>query len=126
MDAIAIATGPMPVAERAARAGGSDAGAVDELAGLIRLMSQGCPISFEALYRRTCGRLFGIILRVNSDRGEAEEVLQETYLKVWHRCEQFDPIKGQASHWLAGIARNGKRNPLSVGPSGFARNAAHY
>lgn len=89
-----------------------DAAALDELAGLIHQTAAGCHKSFEALYRRTCGRLYGIILRVNSDRSEAEEVLQETYVKVWYECKQFDPTKGQATHWLARIARNGAIDSL--------------
>lgn len=84
----------------------------DELADLIRLASGGCRTSFERLYRRTCSRLYGIILRVNSDRAEAEELLQETYVKVWRECKQFDPNKGQASFWLASIARNGAIDSL--------------
>ena len=78
----------------------------DELADLIRLASGGCRASFEKLYRRTSGGLYGIILRVNRDRAEAEEVLQETYVKVWSECKQFDPNKGLATYWLASIARN--------------------
>lgn len=78
----------------------------DELADLIRLASGGCRASFEKLYLRTSGRLYGIIIRVNRDQAEAEEVLQETYVKVWFECKQFDPNKGLATTWLATIARN--------------------
>lgn len=57
---------------------------------------------------RTRGRLFtcGIVLRINDDRGEAEEVPQETYVKVWYQCSQFNANRRQASNWLVTIARH--------------------
>jgi len=79
---------------------------IDELAGLLLLAATGCVASFEKFYQRTCRRLFGVILRINNDRAEAEEVLQEAYVKVWHQCKQFDPSKGQAIHWLMSVARH--------------------
>ena len=84
----------------------------DELADLLGLASAGCRSSFETLYRRTSGRLFAIILRVNGEQAEAEEVLQDIYLKIWHECKQFDPTQGQATYWLASIARNGAIDSL--------------
>jgi len=85
---------------------------IDEVATLLLLVSGGCVKSFEVIYQRMSPRLFAVILRVNSDRAEAEEVLQETFVKVWHSCKQFDPSRGQASHWLTGIARNGAIDSL--------------
>ncbi len=62
-------------------------------------------VSFERLYRLTSRRLFGIVLRILPDGAEAEDVLQDVYLKVWHRCAQFDAGKGSVMHWLSSIAR---------------------
>jgi RNA polymerase sigma-70 factor (ECF subfamily) len=61
--------------------------------------------SFERLYGLTSPRLFGIVLRIHPDGAEAEDVLQDVYLKVWRRCAQFDADKGSVMHWLSGMAR---------------------
>lgn len=93
-----------------------------ELPSLLLKIDTGCRVSFERVYRLTSHRLFGIVLRINRDRPEAEEVLQEVYVKVWQECSQFDARKGEAIHWLAGIAhhsaidslRRRQRRPLAA------------
>nr|WP_315243194.1 sigma-70 family RNA polymerase sigma factor [uncultured Albidiferax sp.] len=82
------------------------AGAPDELANLLYRTAAGCQEAFGLLYQSSRGRLFGVILRINQDQGEAEEVLQDTYLKVWHQCCGFEASRGHASGWLTSIARN--------------------
>ena len=84
----------------------------DELAELLLLTADGCAVSFKALYLRTSKRLLGTILRINQDRAEAEELLQETFIKVWYQCRKFDPARGQGTHWLTSIARNGAIDSL--------------
>lgn len=75
------------------------------LTALLQAVQNGCIASFERLYGLTSPRLFGIVLRIHPDGAEAEDVLQDVYLKVWCRCAQFDADKGSAMHWLSGIAR---------------------
>ena len=43
--------------------------------------------AFLDLYRRTSAKLFGVSLRILKDRAEAEEALQEVYVKIWQRAE---------------------------------------
>jgi RNA polymerase sigma-70 factor (ECF subfamily) len=62
--------------------------------------------AFEALYRATSGRLFGICLRVLAERAEAEDVLQDVFTTVWRKAAQFDATRAGATPWLAMIARN--------------------
>jgi len=47
-----------------------------------------------------------LILRVLGQRGDAEEVLQEVFLTVWNRSEQYDTALGTPVAWLVRIARN--------------------
>ena len=77
-----------------------------ELKSVLHDVRQGCRISFARLYHLTQRRLFRIVLKIQTNRGDAEEVLQEVYLKVWNRCAQFDAHKGQVMSWLAGIAHH--------------------
>ncbi len=57
------------------------------------------------LYRAYGGRILGLALHVLHDRQLAEEVVQETILRVWRRAETFDPTR-DLEPWLFRIARN--------------------
>lgn len=78
----------------------------DELFALLRRVDGHCPQSFERLYALTCAHLFGIVCRINHDRAEAEDVLQEVYVKVWSVSAQFDAARGRPIHWLSSIAHH--------------------
>lgn len=62
--------------------------------------------AFAALYRATSPKLFSIVLRILRNRTEAEEALQEVYVKIWQRAARYAPEQGQGATWLAAIARN--------------------
>ena len=78
----------------------------DELRALLRRVGEHCPLSFRRLYALTCDQLFGIVCRINRDRAEAEDVLQDVYVKVWSQSAQFDGSRGRPIHWLSGIAHH--------------------
>ena len=50
--------------------------------------------------------MFAAACRLTTDRGMAEEVVQETFLALWNRAETFDPTLGSMAAWLHTIARN--------------------
>jgi RNA polymerase sigma-70 factor (ECF subfamily) len=58
------------------------------------------------LYDRHSRLLFGLILRIVRDRAEAEEILQEVFIRVWTRAELYDPRLGGPTPWLVRLARN--------------------
>lgn len=62
--------------------------------------------AFAELYKRTSSKLLGVCLRMLRDRGEAEDVLQETYTTVWRRAAGFDAAKASAITWLITLSRN--------------------
>ena len=62
--------------------------------------------AFACLYRLTSQRLLAIVRRIQRDRAEADDVLQDVYLKIWNARHQFDGGRGRVEPWLAGIARN--------------------
>ena len=78
-----------------------------ELTAYLYRISRGERAALENLYRRTSAKLFGVCLRILSDRAEAEDVLQEVYLTVWNKAAQFDSARGLSPiTWLTSIARN--------------------
>jgi RNA polymerase sigma-70 factor (ECF subfamily) len=58
------------------------------------------------LYDRHCRLLFTLIVRILKDRGEAEDVLQEVFVRVWDSAERYDQALGAPAAWLARISRN--------------------
>ena len=73
---------------------------------LIARIATGERRAFSALYDRTSAKLFGICLRVLNDRGEAEEVLQEVFVKIWHNAKRYRAGGFSPMTWLITIARN--------------------
>ena len=78
----------------------------DELNRLLIQTGRNDQQAFAELYKRTSSKLFGVCLRMLRDRGEAEDVLQETYTTVWRRAGSFDAAKSSAITWLVTLSRN--------------------
>lgn len=62
--------------------------------------------AFDRLYRLTSAKLFGVCLRVLRDRAEAEEALQEVFVKIWTKADRFAISDLSPISWLVAIARN--------------------
>jgi RNA polymerase sigma-70 factor (ECF subfamily) len=55
-----------------------------ELVWLIAAVAKGDEAAFERLYAATRAKLFGVVLRILRRQDLAEEVIQETYVKIWN------------------------------------------
>ena len=77
-----------------------------ELAQLLARTGLGDRAAFATLYRRTSAHLLGVVLRIERDRGRAEDIVQEIYVNVWRAAGQFDAQQSQPLTWLTSIARN--------------------
>jgi RNA polymerase sigma factor (sigma-70 family) len=77
-----------------------------ELSALLARIALRDRSAFEALYRSTSAQLFGVVLRINSDRAQAEDVLQEVFVNVWRAADGFDDRLSQPMTWLTSVARN--------------------
>jgi len=77
-----------------------------ELEGLLRAVSGGDRRAFAMLYDRTSAKLYGICLRLMGSEAEAQDVLQEAYVKIWSNAGRFDAAKASPITWLAVVARN--------------------
>jgi RNA polymerase sigma-70 factor (ECF subfamily) len=79
---------------------------MDELATLLGRVALRDRGAFAHLYRQTSPKLFSIALRILKDRTDAEEALQEIFIKVWQKAERYQPDQGGPMTWLAAIARH--------------------
>jgi RNA polymerase sigma-70 factor (ECF subfamily) len=77
-----------------------------ELAALLARTGLGDRRAFQAVYERTSGHLFAVVLRIQRDRAVAEDLLQEVYVNVWKAASGFDAAQSQPLTWLTSIARN--------------------
>ncbi len=73
---------------------------------LLAGMASGDREATTAFIRRYQSRVFGLALTILSDRGAAEEVAQEAFVRAWKHGAGFDPRRGQVSTWLLTITRN--------------------
>jgi len=76
-----------------------------DLAPLLAAVARGDRAALRTVYERQSVRLFGIANAILRDRDAAADALQDAFLRVAQRAQQFDPARGQASAWLAGIVR---------------------
>jgi RNA polymerase sigma-70 factor, ECF subfamily len=77
-----------------------------ELAWLIAAVAKGDEAAFERLYVATRAKLYGVVLRILRRQDLAEEVVQESYVRIWHSAGQFDPALASPITWMSSIARN--------------------
>lgn len=77
-----------------------------QLEDLIAKTSLGDRRAFSALYDATSAKLFGVALRILKDRAGAEDVLQETYMKIWRYAGRYAANGTSPMTWMITIARN--------------------
>lgn len=78
----------------------------EDLEKMLARTALGNRAAFEDLYNATSAKLFGVCLRILNNRSEAEDVLQEAYIKIWRSADRFSAGKASPVSWLVAIARN--------------------
>jgi RNA polymerase sigma factor (sigma-70 family) len=95
--------------------------ATDALSPLMARIAQGDRAALRRLYAATSAKLFGVCLRILSDREEAQDVLQEVYVTIWRRADRYDPARAGVITWVSTIARNRAIDRLRArGPLAYA------
>ena len=92
---------------------------------LILRLQRRDPQALAELYDRYGRIAYSLILRIVRDAGTAEDLVQETFLRVWNRVHGFDAEKGAIGPWLLAIARNRAIDYLRSS-SGKERNALEF
>ncbi|SMY07737.1 sigma-70 family RNA polymerase sigma factor [Flavimaricola marinus] len=80
--------------------------AAREVENLILQVALRDRAAFKSLYDRTSAKLFGVCLRVLTDTAEAEDALQEIFVKVWDRADRYQANGLSPMTWLITVARN--------------------
>lgn len=75
-------------------------------AALVAALVAGNTKALEKLYKSYSAALFGIISKTVKQEDAAEDILQETFLKIWSSIGQYDPAKGRLFTWMARLAKN--------------------
>lgn len=78
----------------------------EELSQLLARIALRDRAAFRTLHDACAPKLFGICLRLLRDRREAEDALQEIFVKIWHGADRFAATVGNPSAWLNAVARN--------------------
>ena len=73
---------------------------------LIAQVARGDTAAYEMLYDRYSSAGMGLALRITGDPALAEEVVQETFWRVWRKADLFQNQRGAFTGWFFGIARN--------------------
>ena len=73
---------------------------------LAARVARGDSAALEELYDRYASRVLGISIKIVSDQALAEDILQETFWRVWQSAGTYQPQLGAFTGWLFRIARN--------------------
>jgi RNA polymerase sigma-70 factor (ECF subfamily) len=74
--------------------------------GLAKRLKDRDPRAMSELYDRYGRVAYSLIYRVVRNSGAAEDLVQETFLRVWNRVQSFDQTRGALGPWVLAVARN--------------------
>jgi len=77
-----------------------------EIEALVNRLKSGDETAFAEVYDRYSGAINGIILRIVTDSEASQDVLQDTFVKIWKNIQSYDSTKGSFFTWMLNIARN--------------------
>jgi RNA polymerase sigma-70 factor (ECF subfamily) len=72
---------------------------------LLRRIQTGDEDALVALHTQFAGLVYSVAYRMLQDRMAAEEVTQDTFMRLWNKSHTYDPDKGDFTVWLLTIAR---------------------
>jgi RNA polymerase sigma-70 factor (ECF subfamily) len=81
-------------------------GAVDDEAALVASVAQGDTRALELIYERHSRGVYSLAVRLLGDGQAAEDVVQETFLKLWRQPSAYQPSRGRLLSWLLGVAHH--------------------
>ena len=92
---------------------------------LLERLHRRDPQALAELYDQFGRPVYSLIFRVVRNSATAEDLVQETFLRVWNRAQAFDPSRGSIGPWLMTVARNRAIDYLRSA-TGRERNAVEF
>ncbi len=89
----------------------SDQAFENEIAALMR---SGNERFVDLLYDRYANAMFGLALQIVGDESLAQDVVQDSFVKIWRNAASFDPDKSKVFTWIYRIVRNTAIDRLRV------------
>jgi RNA polymerase sigma factor (sigma-70 family) len=77
-----------------------------DLDQLVRDFQKQDERAFEKLYHMYSNSMHGVIYNIVRDHEIAEEVMQDVFIKAWHKADSYNSSKGRFFTWILNIARN--------------------
>jgi RNA polymerase sigma-70 factor (ECF subfamily) len=93
---------------------------------LARRLQKKEPEAMADLYDRFGRLAYSVILSVVKDASIAEDLVQETFLRVWNRAHAFEAGRGSLGPWLLTIARNRAIDHIRSAGSRMQRNSQEF
>lgn len=75
-------------------------------ADLLARVAAGDERALASLYDAMSALAFGLALRVVGSADVAEDVVQDAFMRIWHRADRYEPSRGQARPWILRVVRN--------------------
>lgn len=79
---------------------------MEDEAALVTCVAEGDAVALEQLYERHSRGVYSLAMRLLGDSPAAEEVVQETFLKLWRQPAAYQPTRGRLFPWLLGVAHH--------------------
>jgi RNA polymerase sigma-70 factor (ECF subfamily) len=79
---------------------------ISDIENMIVRVGLGDRAAFSSLYDATGAKLFGVCLRILNNRHDAEDALQDVYVKIWKNADRYAANGYSPMTWLITIARN--------------------
>jgi len=73
---------------------------------LVNRIKAGETSAFSEMYDRYSGALNGVVRRFVPDQDQANDILQDSFVKIWKNIERYDSTKGSFYTWMLNVARN--------------------
>lgn len=72
---------------------------------LLTQLCSGDQRAARQLYDRHIKLVWSLVVRIVKDSAEAEDVVQDLFVRVWQQCKTYDPARGEVGAWLTRMAR---------------------
>ena len=73
---------------------------------LIEKLARRDQQAFQWLYDQYSSALYGVVLRIVRDEEQAQDVLQDIFVKIWKNLDGYDASKGRLFTWMLNVSRN--------------------